>query len=755
MIIKRVFTTEGQNVFDTVKWKKVNVKITNSETNEVIINLKDLEFPEQFSQNACDIIAKMYFRKQGVPNTNHETSFKQVVTRMVNFWILALIDEKLINEDQKQILFDELAFTLIHQMWAPNSPQWFNTGLYHAYGIEDNSQELFYYDEKDQAVKTIDNNYKRTQGSACFIVNIEDSLFGSQSIMDHLQTATKLFRFGSGIGSNWSKLRGKGEPLSNGGYSSGVMSFLKVFDVNAGVIKSGGTTRRSAVMNILDEDHPDIVDFIKWKADEETKVFQFKELGYPIKLNGGAYDFVSGQNVNNSILLSDQFMRDVMHKRKILLKNRTNKEVTKKINAEELFSLIAESAWRCGDPGVQFKDRINEFNTCRNDGEIVASNPCSEYLFLNDTSCNLASINILKLYDFDQKIFKLDEYKQLITIIQLILEATVHWGLFPTKEIALNTWKYRTTGLGLSNLGALVMGMGFEYGAEKSLNLAGFLSSFLTGYSYYVSSLMAKEIGSFDRFKDNRSCMSEVIYHHQDMSIKYEYTELNFENQAECKEELKNIWEEVLKASSKHGFRNAQVTVMAPTGTIGFAMDCISTSIEPIYSHIIYKKVVDGSMIKVINDILPISLKTLGYSEENIHSIIEQILNGVDISDIWQLNIEDKKVLRTVSCNDPITPEQHVWMVAAITPNISGGISKTINLPNDYDANDIKAILQFAWGLGCKCITVYRDGSKAIQPLSSVSKKTKKKCPVCGSTNLSKSGSCGYCKDCGSSTGCS
>lgn len=753
MIIKRVFTTDNQNVFDTVKWKHVDVKIINYDTNEVIIDLKDLEFPEQFSQNACDIIAKMYFRKQGVPETTHETSFKQVITRMINFWILALKDEKLITEDQINILFDELAYTLLHQMWAPNSPQWFNTGLFHAYGITDKSQDLYYFDEKSKSVRCASNNYKRTQGSACFIVNIEDSLFGPQSIMDHLQTATKLFRFGSGIGSNWSKLRGKGEPLSNGGYSSGVMSFLKVFDINAGVIKSGGTTRRSAVMNILDEDHPDILDFIQWKANEENKVYQFKELGYPIKLNGGAYDFVSGQNVNNSVLLSDRFMRDILHKRKMKLINRTNKN-SKDIDAEVLFNTIAESAWRCGDPGVQFKDRINEFNTCRNDGEIVASNPCSEYLFLNDTSCNLASINILKLYDFEKKEFNIEQYKQLITIIQLILESTIHWGLFPTKEIAINTYKYRTTGLGLSNLGALLMGMGFEYGAEDSLNFAGFVSSFLTGYSYYISSLMASEIGSFERFIDNRAPMSKVLSRHQDMSFKYEYIDLKFNNTDQCKKELKETWEKVIEASNKDGFRNAQVTVMAPTGTIGFVMDCISTSIEPIYSHIIYKKVVDGSMIKVINDILPIALKTLGYNKEDINDIIEQILNGVDISDIWQLNVDDKKVLKTVSSEDPISPEHHIWMVAAITPNISGGISKTINLPNDYDANEIKALLQFAWTLGCKCITIYRDGSKAIQPLTTI-KKSKKKCSVCGSTNLSKSGSCGYCKDCGASTGCS
>ena len=457
MKIKRLFSKPNTNIFNSVKWKKVDVEIKNDETQKVILSLKDLEFPEHFSQNACNIIAKMYFRKQGVPGTEHEVSFKQVIHRMVSFWCQSLIDEGLLNKDDYPIMYDELAITLLNQMWAPNSPQWFNTGLYHSYGIKDNSQELFYFDENDHQIKVIDNNYKRTQGSACFIVNINDSLFGKQSIMEHLSTATKLFRFGSGIGSNWSKLRGKGEPLSNGGFSSGVMSFLKVFDTNAGVIKSGGTTRRSAVMNILDEDHPDILDFVQWKSNEETKVYQFKELGYPIKLNGGAYDFVTGQNVNNSILLTDSFMRSILNDKEITLKNRTGKG-SKQIKASELFSAIAESAWRCGDPGVQFKDRINEFNTCSNDGEIVASNPCSEYLFLNDTSCNLASINLLKFVSFDfenqKTIFKLKEYLHLIKLIQMVLESTIHWGVFPTEEIALNTYKYRTTGLGFSNLGS-------------------------------------------------------------------------------------------------------------------------------------------------------------------------------------------------------------------------------------------------------------------------------------------------------------
>ena len=762
MKIERVFTKENQSVFDTVKWKKINVEIKNEETQETLLSLKDLEFPENFSQNACNIIAKMYFRKKGVPETEHEVSFRQLVHRLTNFWVLALIDEKLVAKEDYQIFYDEIAYGLLHQMWAPNSPQWFNSGLYHSYGLIDNKQQQF-KNFGEGVVVPIDNNYKYPQSSACFITNIEDKLFGPESITDNLTTATKLFRFGSGVGTNWSKIRAAGEALSNGGVSSGVMSFLKVFDTNAGVIKSGGTTRRSAVMNILDVDHPDILDFIQWKANEENKVFRLQEAGYEVKLNGGAYDFVSGQNVNNSVMIPDDFIRKAHgdFENRTWLKNRVDGSIAVSIPVDEIFNAIAESAWRCGDPGVQFKDRINLFNTCANDGEIVASNPCSEYLFLNNTACNLASINLLKFVEFDfnlkKTIFKLNEFLHTVRLIQLVLDATIHWGSYPTRRIADETFKYRTTGLGFSNLGATLMAMGLEYGAEDSLNVAGLLSSLLTGQSYLVSSEMAEEVGTFYRYKLNREPMKNVIALHSDSSLKYEYTDTIFLNSIDCKKALKEIWLKVVKASEETGFRNAQVTCMAPTGTIGFAMDCISTSVEPVYSHIIYKRVVDGSMIKTVNEILSIALLQLGYESETIKSILKQVLEGTDIFDIQELKEEDKKKLRTVSCKEPISPEQHIWMVAAITPNISGGISKTINLPNNCTAEKIREYFKFAWAVGCKCITVYRDGSKAIQPLGSTKKekKEKKVCSVCGSSNLSQSGTCGYCKDCGASTGCS
>lgn len=707
MNLTRLFTKKDEDVYESVKWKKINIDIKNQETGKSIFKADGLEFPEQFSQNACEIIAKMYFRKTGVPETNHEVSYRQLVHRLVKFWQDALIEEKLLDDTNKDIFYDELVYGLLHQMWAPNSPQWFNTGIGDQYGIVSNSQELYYYDGKD--VKVASNNYERTQGSACFIVNINDSLFGNQSLTENLLTASKLFRFGSGVGSNWSNVRGKGEPLTTGGTSSGVMSFLKVFDVNAGVIKSGGATRRSAVMNILDIDHPDIKEFITWKATEEKKVYDLKKMGYPVTLNGGAYETVSGQNVNNSVLITDEFMDALKDNKNVYLNKRVSDESTE-VPASELWNAIAKAAWYCGDPGVQFKGTINAYNTCKNDGDIVASNPCSEYLFLNDTSCNLASINIAKFYDFDKKQFNLNGYIHFIQLIQLALEATVFKGLFPTKEIAINTYNYRTTGLGLSNLGGLLMGMGVPYNSEKGCNIGAMLASILTCESYRTSSMMASMVGAFPRYDDNKIHMLNVISSHKSAS----------NNIKDCMniscEFIRNAWDEVFKLGKNTGFRNAQVTVMAPTGTIGFAMDCDSTSVEPIFSHVVYKKVTDGSVIKMINKMVPIGLKSLGYSDEVINELSSQMLNGASKDEMVSIKDSDFDVFKTATTY-PLTPYEHVNMVAAITPHISGGISKTINMPNSATIDDISKIFLYAYEKGCKCITIYRDGSKAIQPM--------------------------------------
>lgn len=763
-LLFRYYTKELENssktVYDLFRWKTVDIKIKDYNTGKTIINMENLEFPEHYSQSACDIIASKYFRKKGVPNDRgYEYSLKQVVHRMVSFWVEAALDEGLFDESKKDIVYDELAFMMLNQMWAPNSPQWFNTGLKMAYGIDGPPQGHYYYDEKLNDVVLSKDAYTRTQGSACFIVSVEDSLLGEKSLTDQLVTETRLFKYGSGVGSNWSSIRAKGEPLSGGGKSSGLLSFLKVFDRNAGAIKSGGTTRRAAKMNVLDMDHPEIEGFITWKAKEEDKVVALGKMGYSTHFDGEAYETVSGQNANNSVRIPDAFMNLLDDENATwTLKGRIDSSINSEVSVSKLWNDIAYSAWRCGDPGVQFDDTINAWHTCPagEDGKINAkhnrinaSNPCSEYMFLDDTACNLASINIVKYYDAEKDIFDLEGYLHSIKMIQIVLEATIHWGQFPTKDIARKSYHFRTTGLGLTNLGALFMLMAKPYDSTESRNIAASLMSILTGYSYYISSLFAKEVGPFTYFDINKEAMLRVIGNHY-KAANYDESEKDFDglnykpfvidhkllinegykNVSDC---LKEIWKKALKSGKANGFRNAQVSVLAPTGTIAFAMDCATTSSEPFFSHVVYKKLVGGGSMEIINPIIPITLKKLGYAKDQIDDIVNYVLrkenrNGFDIivdgkiEGAPHLKEEHYPIFDTANrCGTGkrfIAPEGHVKMMGALTPHISGAISKTVNLPNDATIEDIKAIYQLSWKLGVKAIALYRDGCKASQPLN-------------------------------------
>ncbi|WP_058485801.1 vitamin B12-dependent ribonucleotide reductase [Defluviitalea phaphyphila] len=773
-LLFRYYTKELENssktVYDLFDWKTVDVKIVDYSTNKIIIDMKNVEFPSHYSQSACDIIASKYFRKKGVPNDRgYEYSLKQVIHRMVSFWVEAAFDEGLIKEDKKQILYDELAFMMLNQMWAPNSPQWFNTGLKMAYDIDSPPQGHYYYDESKKDVVLSKDAYTRTQGSACFIVSVKDSLLGEKSLTDQLVTETRLFKYGSGVGSNWSSIRAKGEPLSGGGKSSGLLSFLKVFDRNAGAIKSGGTTRRAAKMNILDMSHPEIEDFIKWKAKEEDKVKALGKMGYSTHFDGEAYETVSGQNANNSVRISDDFMLSLSDKNaKWTLKGRVDSSINKDISVSKLWDDIASSAWKCGDPGVQFDDTINAWHTCPagEDGKvnakhnrINASNPCSEYMFLDDTACNLASINIVKYYDFENNSFDIDGYLHTIKMVQIVLEATIHWGQFPTKDIARKSYHFRTTGLGLTNLGALFMLMAKPYDSDEARNIAAALMSMLTGYSYYISSLFAKEIGSFTYFNINKKYMLRVIRNHA-RAANYSDTDKEFENlnykpitidhylltkegYEDISKTLKQIWNNTIEFGEKYGFRNAQVSVLAPTGTIAFAMDCSTTSSEPFFSHVAYKKLVGGGSMEIINPIIPLTLKKLGYTKEQIDDIVKYVLrkekkDGFDIlvdgkiEGAPHLKEEHYPIFDTANkCGTGkrfIAPEGHVKMMGALTPHISGAISKTVNLPHDASIEDIKNIYLLSWKLGVKAIALYRDGCKASQPLNtSINKETDKK----------------------------
>ncbi len=763
LLLNRYYTKELSNsnktVFDLFEWKKVDIKLTNFKTGDVIFDESNLEFPIEYSQSACDIIATKYFRKSGVNNARGmETSMREVSDRMVNFWVESMLDEGLISVDQKAIVYDELVYMLLAQIWAPNSPQWFNTGL-KQYGITGAKSGHFYYDEKLGEVVESKDSYTRTQGSACFIISVEDKLTGDKSLTDQIATETLLFKYGSGVGTNWSTIRSENESLSGGGKSSGLLSFLKVSDRNAGAIKSGGTTRRAAKMNILNIDHPEIEKFISWKSIEEEKVRALSKMGYSTAIDGDAYETVSGQNANNSVRISNEFMMALENDEKWQLKGISDKDLVKEIDAKELWQKNAKAAWACGDPGVQYDSIINDWHTCPSgeDGQfnakhnrINASNPCSEYMFLDDTACNLASINITKFYDLQTKTFDIEGYLHAIKLIQMVLEGTIHFGQFPTRDIARKSYEFRTTGLGLTNMGMLVMSMALPYDSDEARTVLATLTSIMTGYSYYISALMAEKVGPFMYYDINKESMLRVIKNHGKVAgldgsydnisykpVEIEHSILNkllFNDLSDC---VKSVWQDAYNEGKQNGYRNAQVSVLAPTGTIAFAMDCGSTSSEPFFSHVAYKKLVGGGFMEIVNPALEEALRTLEYSQNEINDIVEYVLrideNGsiIDgkIEGAPHLKKEHLSIFDTASkCGSGeryLLPIAHVKMMGALTPNVSGAISKTVNMPFEATVEDIEDIYKISYDLGVKAIAIYRDGCKAGQPLSATKKEHK------------------------------
>ncbi|NLC40211.1 MAG: vitamin B12-dependent ribonucleotide reductase [Clostridiaceae bacterium] len=761
--IKRYFTVDleagDKTVFDLFDWKRVDVLLQDHKTGRVICDMKDLEFPEHYSQQACDIIASKYFRKAGVPSERgHEHSMRQVTDRMVSFWLSALLDEGMISQEEYLILYDEIVYALLAQMFAPNSPQWFNTGLKLKYDISGGNNSLYYYDEEKGEVVESEDTYTRSQASACFILSIEDKLMGPHSISEAYVTETKLFKGGSGTGTNFSNIRAEGESLSGGGHSSGLMSFLKGLDRNAGAIKSGGTTRRAAKMVCLDVDHPEIETFITWKAKEEDKVIALSKMGYDADIDGEAYVTVSGQNSNNSIRFSDEFMKavDTLDRKpdtKFELRGRVDKSVNREVSVSSIWKLFNQSAWRCADPAPQFDDTFNAWHTCPagEDGDygakhnrINATNPCGEYAFLDDSSCNLASINVLNFYDTGTKHLDVAGLTHMISLCQFVLEASIHWGQFPTEAIARKTWGFRATGLGMANLAALLMSLGLPYDSDEARQIGAALSGLITGQSYCASAAMAQRCGPFEHYEKNKPYMQRVIRNHSRAAgvrhdeaedLGYDLQRLSHETLqdlglAELSDQVRACWQQAEQEGEKYGYRNAQVSVMAPTGTISFAMDCASTSIEPFFSHVTYKKLSGGGYMKLVNPVVENGLKALGYSAAERKDITEYILREDDNGMILDGKIEGAPHLREDdlavfdTANQCGTGERyihylgHVKMVSAISPLISGAISKTVNLPNDARLEDFADVVLTSWKLGIKGITLYRDGSKFTQPLN-------------------------------------
>ena len=923
MRIERLFTEPQGGPYKDVVWEKRKSEIRNPD-GKAIFSEETVVVPAFWSQIASDIMAQKYFRKAGVesgalyewkkwvsrsggagedpgdnlPEDGAEHDARQVFHRLAFTWLDwgrkngffdALEDEK--------AFYDEVCYMLAHQMAAPNSPQWFNTGLYAVYGIDGPAQGHYYFDPAagegaGELVKS-GSAYQRPQPHACFILSVEDDLVNEGGIMDLVTREARLFKYGSGTGSNFSRIRAVEERLSGGGISSGLLSFLKVADRSASAIKSGGTTRRAAKMVTLDADHPDVEKYIAWKAEEEHKVAsmvtgsrvikkhldtlrkalkdfrgpgedRFKAgknrelaaaLGMaledkippaylyqllrrleqgdddpdPAVFSGAwddeAYNTVSGQSSNNSLRLTDEFMRAALEDGDWELKTRVEGRVKKTVKARKIWEDAARSAWRCADPGLQFHTTVNDWHTCPAGGEIRSSNPCSEYMFLDDTACNLASVNLARFYDPEKRRFLVDSYLHAVRIWTTILEISVVMAQFPSPRIAELSYQYRTLGLGFANLGSLLMLMGLAYDSPQGRGVAAALSALLTGEAYAQSARMAENLGAFPRYGENRDAMLRVIRNHRRAAYKApegEYQGLHTVPQGidprHCPpyllDQARAAWDRALELGEKHGYRNAQVSAVAPTGTIGLLMDCDTTGLEPDFALVKFKKLAGGGYFKIINRSVPPALEALGYSPEDRERIItyamgrkslagspginpdllkakgfgsetlalaeeavgtalnlEAVFNpwvlGRDFverdlgisGEAWSapgfsllktlgFSDEDIRQAELYACGtmglegapglkaehypvfDTATPSgkngfraipwtAHVEMMAAVQPFISGAISKTINMPNQADYEDVKGAYMLAWKRALKAVALYRDGSKLSQPLSS------------------------------------
>ncbi|SEN23929.1 vitamin B12-dependent ribonucleotide reductase [Lihuaxuella thermophila] len=679
MKIHRFFTRAGEDPYQSVEYTLRDCKITNPD-GSVVFEMKGAEIPKEWSQVASDIMISKYFRKAGVPRTDKdgkpildengqpvtgpETSVKQVIHRLAGCWRdwgekYGYFD----SEEDAQAFYDELVYMLLHQMAAPNSPQWFNTGLYYAYGIKGKPQGHYYVDPETEELKKADSAYGRPQPHACFIQSVEDDLVGVNGIMDLWVREARLFKYGSGTGTNFSNIRGKGEPLSGGGTSSGLLSFLKIGDRAAGAIKSGGTTRRAAKMVCLDMDHPDVEEFINWKANEEKKVKALIAAGYDPSFNGEAYETVSGQNSNNSVRVPHEFFRKLKEDGIWELTFRTTGEVCKRIPARELWRQVGEAAWQCADPGVQYDGTINEWHTCPAgmDGKlgarhnrINASNPCSEYMFLDNTACNLASLNLVKFFDADTCKFNIPAFRHACRLWTIVLEISVLMAQYPSKEIARLSYEYRTLGLGYANIGTLLMLSGIPYDSERALAITGAITAIMTGTAYATSAEMAKELGPFKAFPVNRDHMLRVIRNHRRAAYhapESEYEGLEIKpmgiNPDLCPPDLleaaRSSWDEALSMGEKYGYRNAQTTLLAPTGTIGLLMDCDTTGVEPDFALVKFKKLAGGGYFKIANRSIRPALKNLGYAGEQIEDILRYVTGTLSLEGSPHINRETLK----------------------------------------------------------------------------------------------------------------
>ncbi len=655
LIFSRQFTKEGISPYDMFDYDRRTSVIKNP-SGEIIFQMDDVEVPRQWSQIATDILSQKYFRRAGVPqpdgSTGRETTIKQVAHRMAHCWrVWGERYSYFATKDDAQIFYDELVYSILNQACVPNSPQWFNTGLHEVYGITGKPQGHYFVDPIDAQLNKSTSAYERPQPHACFILSVDDDLVNEGGIMDLWVREARIFKYGSGVGTNYSSIRGEGEKLSSGGTSSGLMSFLKIGDRAAGAIKSGGTTRRAAKMVCLDLDHPEIEDFVNWKSKEEDKVAALIAAGYPSDYEGEAYKTVSGQNSNNSVRIPNSFFKALDADSDWNLIARSTGKTIKTIKARALWQQINHAAWKCADPGTQYDTTINEWHTCPEGGPIKASNPCSEYMFLDNTACNLASVNLRRFFNESDNSFDVKGFGHTCRLWTVVLEISVLMAQFPSKEVAQLSYDYRTLGLGYANLGSMLMVSGIPYDSEQARGIASAITAIMTGVAYKTSAEMAGFLGAFARYEENKKHMLRVMRNHRaaayDAQEAYEGIEIKPQgiNAKYCPDYLLaaaiKAWDDAVQLGEKNGYRNAQVTVIAPTGTIGLVMDCDTTGVEPDFALVKFKKLSGGGYFKIINQSVPAALRNLKYSEKELQEIVQYAKGHATLNGAPFINTEN------------------------------------------------------------------------------------------------------------------
>jgi ribonucleoside-diphosphate reductase alpha chain len=688
LTMKRLFTTPGVHPYDDVTWERRDVVQTNWKTGETVFEQRGVEFPDFWSINASTIVTTKYFRG-AVGSDTRESSLRQLIDRVVLTYTQAGREYGYFATPEDAEIFEhELTWMLLHQVFSFNSPVWFNVGT-----------------------------PAPQQVSACFILAVDDTM---DSILNWYREEGLIFKGGSGAGLNLSRIRSSKELLSSGGTASGPVSFMRGADASAGTIKSGGATRRAAKMVVLDVDHPDIEEFIETKVREEDKIRALRDAGYDMDLGGADITSVQYQNANNSVRVSDEFMKAVEHGTDFGLRGRKTGEVIESVDAKDLFRKMSEAAWACADPGIQYDDTINDWHTNPETGRITASNPCSEYMSLDNSSCNLASLNLLKFLKEDGT-FDAESFRRAVEFVITAMDISICFADFPTEAIGRTTRDYRQLGIGYANLGALLMAVGLPYDSDGGRALAASITSLMTGTSYRRSAELAGVVGPYEGYARNAEAHKRVMRKH---AAATDSVRTSTSLDADVLKLAEKEWAECLRVGEVNGWRNAQASVLAPTGTIGFMMDCDTTGVEPDFSLVKFKKLVGGGSMQIVNQTIPLALKRLGYTDETIEAIVEYIGENGHVVDAPGLKPEHYAVFDTAMGQRAITPMGHVRMMAAVQPFLSGAISKTVNMPETATIEEVEEIYFQGWKQGLKALAIYRDNCKVGQPLSDAKAKS-------------------------------